>query len=98
MANDSAGQRNLRKYLLEFNAFTEGGELKLIITYSQEFHRQSEVEELARHYMKNLRALIAHCESPDAGGYTPSDFAKARVNQKDLDKLLSKIARSSPAT
>ena len=29
----------------------------------------------------------------DASGYTPTDFAQARLNQKDLDTLLSRIRR-----
>jgi hypothetical protein len=43
--------------------------------------------------MDALSAIITHCQSPDAGGYTPSDFPGAKLNQKDLDKLLSKLKK-----
>jgi hypothetical protein len=35
--------------------------------------------------------LIAHCLSPEAGGYTPSDFPDIDLSQDELDKLLTKI-------
>jgi hypothetical protein len=39
--------------------------------------------------MEELRALIAHCLSPDAGGYTPSDFPLANLAQEQLNNLLT---------
>jgi hypothetical protein len=35
-----------------------------------------------------LRELIEHCKSPEAGGYTPSDFPLAGLDQAGLDHLL----------
>ena len=35
-----------------------------------------------------LTELIAHCQSPEAGGYTPSDFPLAGLLQHQLDRLL----------
>jgi microcystin synthetase protein McyA len=35
--------------------------------------------------------LIEHCLSPDAGGYTPSDFPVAQLNQQELDDILAEI-------
>ena len=46
---------------------------------------------LAEDYVEALSGIIAHCQSPDAGGYTPSDFPGAKLVQKDLDKFLSKL-------
>jgi hypothetical protein len=34
-----------------------------------------------------LQALIAHCQSPEAGGFTPSDFPLARLEAQTLNKL-----------
>jgi hypothetical protein len=34
-----------------------------------------------------LEALIAHCQSPEAGGYTASDFPLARLGEQTLNKL-----------
>jgi hypothetical protein len=35
-----------------------------------------------------------HCLSPQAGGYTPSDFPKAKLKQKDLDKLVARLGKA----
>jgi hypothetical protein len=35
-----------------------------------------------------LRSLIAHCQSPTAGGYTPSDFPLVKLNRASLDSLI----------
>ncbi|HEU0076673.1 MAG TPA: amino acid adenylation domain-containing protein, partial [Longimicrobiaceae bacterium] len=43
---------------------------------------------LAADVLDELRALVAHCTSPGAGGHTPSDFPLARLSQAELDGLL----------
>jgi non-ribosomal peptide synthase protein (TIGR01720 family) len=63
-------------------------------TYSENLHDQATIERLARDFAEALRALIAHCQSPDAGGVTPSDFALADLDQKKLDKMLARLSRS----
>jgi len=82
-----------RSYLLELNALVVEKELRMNWTYSPEAHRQETVEKLAEAYEEALSAIIRHCQSPDAGGYTPSDFPGAKIDQKGLDKLLSKIKK-----
>ena len=82
-----------RDYLLEIDAGIENGLLNTQWTYDER-HNSSTIESLAQAYNDALKSLIAHCQSPDAGGYTPSDFAKARLRQDDLDKLISKINQS----
>jgi len=54
-------------------------------------HRRSTIEALAEGFIEALRSLIAHCLSPQAGGYTPSDFPLAKINQRQLDKIVSKF-------
>ncbi|HEX7243841.1 MAG TPA: amino acid adenylation domain-containing protein, partial [Longimicrobiaceae bacterium] len=51
-------------------------------------HRHETVERLAEGYADELRGLIAHCRSAEAGGYTPSDFPLAKLEQAELDALL----------
>ncbi len=86
--------RGKRDYLLEIDAGIDNGLLYSQWTYDER-HDSSTIESLAHSYNDALKSLIAHCQSPDAGGYTPSDFAKARLRQDDLDKLLSKITLGS---
>ena len=38
-----------------------------------------------------LRRLIDHATTPGVWGATPSDFPRARVSQRDLDRLLATI-------
>jgi hypothetical protein len=38
-----------------------------------------------------MQELIAHCQSPTAGGFTPSDFPEAELTQQELDELLAEL-------
>ncbi len=37
--------------------------------------------------------LVAHCQEPGAGGYSASDFPEAELSDRELEKLLGKLAR-----
>ncbi|HKG14774.1 MAG TPA: amino acid adenylation domain-containing protein, partial [Pyrinomonadaceae bacterium] len=82
------GGRNRRTHLLEVNAGVYEGELRLDWSYSRDTHDRATVERLASGYLETLRAVIAHCLSPGAGGHTPSDFPLAKLGQRKLDELL----------
>ena len=81
-------RRNQRTHLLEINAGVYGGELRLDWSYSTELHDRSTIERLAANHVQSLREIIAHCLSPLAGGYSPSDFPLAKLSQRQLDELL----------
>ncbi|MFP5265248.1 MAG: amino acid adenylation domain-containing protein, partial [Blastocatellia bacterium] len=95
LAEESAGPshsgRVTRSHLIEAEASITGGVLRVVWGYSENVHRGGTVERLARDYTGALRALIAHCRSAGAGGFTPSDFAEARLSQTDLDRFISGI-------
>ncbi|MEW6736657.1 MAG: amino acid adenylation domain-containing protein, partial [Acidobacteriota bacterium] len=88
----SRNPTNPRPYLLEINGCIIGGRLKVDWVYSESVHRRTTIEALADNFLTNLRTLIKHCQSPEAGGYTPSDFPQAKLNQQELDKFIKKIA------
>jgi hypothetical protein len=48
---------------------------------------------LAEGFRQALQGLIAHCQSPGAGGFTPSDFAGARLDQQKLDRFVATLKR-----
>jgi non-ribosomal peptide synthase protein (TIGR01720 family) len=77
-----------RAGLLDINGIVSEGKLQFSWTYSKNIHHHSTIEKVAQDFIRMLQALIEHCLSPQAGGYTPSDFSRARVSQKDLDGLL----------
>jgi len=87
-------QNENRQYLLEVNAGVASERLQLTWTYSENLYHHSTVENLAAGFIAALRSLITHCQSPDAGGHTPSDFPKAKLSQDNLNSLLAKMAQS----
>ncbi|MCP4662205.1 MAG: amino acid adenylation domain-containing protein, partial [bacterium] len=89
----ATGSGGLRTHLLEINGGVAEGRLRLRWSYSENLHRRATVEGLAEGFLEALRLLIDHCLSPEAGGYTPTDFPEARLDQEDLDKLFGQIQR-----
>jgi non-ribosomal peptide synthase protein (TIGR01720 family) len=88
------GPRGQRPHLLDINGFVAGGRLQLQWTYSTALHRRATVEQLAQGFVEALQALIAHCQSPEAGGFTPSDFPGATLSQENLDRFITKIKQA----
>ena len=77
-----------RSHLLTINGFVSEGKLQISWTYSNAIHQTSTIENLAQGFLGKLRSLIVHCQSPTAGGYTPSDFPLVRLNSATLDRLI----------
>ncbi|BAY99585.1 amino acid adenylation domain protein [Tolypothrix tenuis PCC 7101] len=94
-ATESTGatqsSRGKRNCLLEVNGLIVGGQLRLDWTYSKALHELATVEKLAQGYIEALRSLIVHCQSPNAGGFTPSDFPQMQFSQQELDELMAEI-------
>ena len=80
-----------RPGLLEIDGSVANGRLEVIFTYSQDIHLHSTIGTLATHFVTALRELIAEASAPDVRGFTPSDFPKARLTQKELDNLIAKL-------
>jgi amino acid adenylation domain-containing protein/non-ribosomal peptide synthase protein (TIGR01720 family) len=75
-------------HLISINARIMNSVLQVQWSYSEAVHRRETIENLAQNYLDALVTIIRHCQSPGAGGYTPSDFPLARVSQSDLEKAL----------
>ena len=97
---DSALSRPLRlsvaeespcTHLLDIVGFVRNEKLQLEWTYSANVHKRSTVERLANGFIESLLSLIAHCQSPAVGGYTPSDFPAATLSQEKLDEILKQL-------
>ena len=90
-ARESSGPthspRAARRYLIDLNVSVAKGALTVRFLYSEARHRRESVERLAARYLDDLRGLIAHCLSPEAGGYTPSDFQQEDLSQDVIDML-----------
>jgi non-ribosomal peptide synthase protein (TIGR01720 family) len=72
---------------LEIDGEVAAGRFQFRWQYSANVHRPETVEILARGFVQALCELIAHCQTPEAGGVTPSDFPLAGLNQEQLNKL-----------
>lgn len=79
------------EYLLAIDAYVAGGELRTVWTYSSAILEAATVERLVKDFLATLGALIEHCLSPGAGGYTPSDFPDVDLDQETLDRLLGEV-------
>jgi amino acid adenylation domain-containing protein/non-ribosomal peptide synthase protein (TIGR01720 family) len=86
--------RAKRYHVLEINGGVLEGQLSLDWTYSMNLHRRETIERVARDFANALRSIIAHCQAPEAGGFTPSDFNLAPIDQRQLDKLLTRLNRA----
>ncbi|WP_229547355.1 non-ribosomal peptide synthetase [Nostoc sp. CHAB 5836] len=80
-----------RTHLLDITARVIEGQLQVNWSYSRHIHQNSTVELLAQKYLEALLKLIDHCLSSEVGGYTPSDFPVANLNQQELDEILAEI-------
>jgi amino acid adenylation domain-containing protein/non-ribosomal peptide synthase protein (TIGR01720 family) len=83
--------RAARPYRFEVNAWVRDGCLTVSWSHGERRHRRETVERLAERFLAALRELIGHCLAPDAGGFTPSDFPAAVLDQKSLDRLLGTL-------
>lgn len=80
--------RGRRAHLLEVSGIVVDGHLQMNWTYGEHIHRRETIERLAADFLDALRGIIVHCQSPQAGGFTPSDFPEAELNQEELDDLM----------
>jgi len=83
--------RNQRQYLLEVSGMVVNGRMRLDCRYSENIHQRATIERLGEYYAESLRGLISNCRSPEAGGYTPSDFPDVRLTQEQLDKIITQF-------
>ena len=81
----------VRPYELAVNADILDGRLRIAWDFSEARYRRGAIEALAADCVETLRALISHCQAPEAGGYTPSDFPLARLSQPQLDQLFGAV-------
>ncbi|CCH98921.1 non-ribosomal peptide synthetase [Microcystis aeruginosa] len=79
-----------RSHLIAIHGIVVDGQLDMEWQYSENFHHQTTIKNLAAAYRDSLESLINHCLSVE-GGYTPSDFPDADLNQVELDELLSEL-------
>jgi amino acid adenylation domain-containing protein/non-ribosomal peptide synthase protein (TIGR01720 family) len=78
---------NSRSHAINVDGMIINGRLRIVWTYDTDINRDI-IESLATAFTECLRGLIAHCLTEEAGGYTPSDFPLAGLDQEALDRLV----------
>lgn len=76
-------------YPLVVNASVVQGELQLLWSFSNAHFTMEQVQGLADAFVAHCLAIADHCATATAQA-TPSDFKLAKMDQKRLDKLMSK--------
>ncbi len=89
--HDPAGERI---FPLEVNGMVSDERLAVDFVYSEGLHDHAEIERLAAAFLEALRAVIEHCLSGDAGGFTASDFADFDWDESELGAIASAIQRT----
>ena len=85
------GAENRRSYLLDVTASIFAGRLRVEFTYSDAQFAAETMELLAELFISALRELLQHCLSPEAGGYSASDFADAGLTDEEAHNLLLEL-------
>ncbi len=80
-----------RTFLLDVTASVFAGRMRVEFTYSDAQFSAETIEMLADLFVESLRELIRHCLSPEAGGYSASDFADAGLTDEGVQDLLLEL-------
>ena|GEM_PF-1264499 len=91
-AASARGPDMARPYLIEIDAFVAGNALTVNWAYWKGAHNRATIDRLAARFEDALKRIVEHCLDPVAGGYTPSDFPLAGIDQAALDRIIPKSA------
>jgi non-ribosomal peptide synthase protein (TIGR01720 family) len=94
-SGESRSTKGEREHLLEVIGGISEAQLHLTWVYSEAIHRRETIERIAADSVKELQEIIRHCQSPQAGGFTPSDFPLAELDQESLDRVMAAMTKRS---
>ncbi|HKV07314.1 MAG TPA: amino acid adenylation domain-containing protein [Thermoanaerobaculia bacterium] len=86
-----AGRPEAETTPLAITAVVAGGRLRVDWTWDERVWQTAAVRSLAEQSGEALLSFLRHAESPEAGGFTPSDFLEAGLDQRELDDLLAEL-------
>lgn len=89
IADNALKQRRMAG--IEITALIIDGVLKTRIHYSQNHYTEQQMDAFANSFKRALLQINSHGQAPEAGGYTPSDFSEAGLDQDDLDQLMDEL-------
>ncbi len=80
-----------RSYLIDINSSLVNQQLLVDWTYNGALHQPATIAKLANGFIAALSSLIAHCQAPNVGSYTPSDFPDEALSDDDLDAIMAQL-------
>ncbi|HEX5657690.1 MAG TPA: amino acid adenylation domain-containing protein [Polyangiales bacterium] len=83
--------RNALPYELELDVAVHGNKLEASFRHSRARLHEASVQRLGALFLDALRGLIVHCQQPDAGAYSPSDFPDVELSASELDAILQQV-------
>ena len=87
----SPGRPEGASHPLAITAIVAGGRLRVDWAWDERVWQPAAVRSLAERYRETLLSFLRHAESPEAGGFTPSDFLEAGLDQRELDDILADL-------
>ncbi|MER0448823.1 amino acid adenylation domain-containing protein [Streptomyces sp. Edi4] len=82
-------------HVLEINAVTQdlpdGPVLTATWTWPAALFEEDDIQELASSWAQVLGAIAEYAQTPDAGGYTPSDLGLVDLSQEEIDALTEQL-------
>lgn len=83
--------RNALAYELEIDVAVHGNKLEASLRYSRARLSDTTVARVAALFLDALCTLIAHCQEPAAGAYSPADFPDIALSAGELDAILEQV-------
>jgi amino acid adenylation domain-containing protein/non-ribosomal peptide synthase protein (TIGR01720 family) len=95
LANENKGAdrspKGFRSSLIDITGGIGGGKLGVSFSFSKNIFRKASIDSFANGFISELRGLIEHCNAPEAGGFTASDFQLVNLDNKKLDKVMAQL-------
>jgi amino acid adenylation domain-containing protein/non-ribosomal peptide synthase protein (TIGR01720 family) len=83
-----------RVFVMEAYGLVSQGRLEMDFEYSENLHERATIQALAETFIDSLTTIIEHCLSPEAGGFTASDFKDFGWDETDLASIASAIKKT----
>ncbi len=83
---------------IQVRAYLAEDSLKITWHYRATRYQRTTVESLAARQTEAVTSLVDSCLAGDAGTFTPADFPAARIEQRELDKLINRLKRKDLGT
>lgn len=92
-AEESSGSwhspRQRRRHALEINGMVKDGRLEMSWIYCPDLQSSATIARLTTEFVAALKTIIRHCQQPNIGGRTASDFPLVRLDASALERLMT---------